>query len=263
MNRPSNNRTPSELHSQPRKGTTMTNTKRTPMDSLRKIALIAGLFYLLTFVSIPTLMLYSSVHEDGYILGSGPDTALIVGGILEIIVALAGMGTAVALFPVLKRQHEGMALGLIASRTLEAAGIFAGVASLLTIAHLRQEGASPDAAALGQMLVAFYDQMFRISQGLIPAVNALLLGTLLYRSRLVPRFLPTLGLIGAVTLVSSNVGSLFGLWDQVSPVTAVATLPIAAWEFGLGVWLVAKGFNASSAIPVTAQPMSDELQTAI
>lgn len=234
-------------------------TKRTPMDPMRKTALIAGLFYLLTFVSIPTLMLYSSVHEDGYILGSGPDTALIVGGILEIVVALAGIGTALALFPVLKRQHEGMALGLIASRTLEAAGIFVGVASLLTIAALRQDGAAPDAAALGQMLVAFYDQMFRISQGLIPAVNALLLGTLLYRSRLVPRILPTLGLIGAVILVSSNFGSLFGLWDQVSPVTAVATLPIAVWEFGLGIWLTTKGFNTPASTFATAQPTSEEL----
>lgn len=238
-------------------------TKRAPMESLRKTALIAGLFYLLTFVSIPTLALYGSVHEDNYILGSGPDTALIVGGILEIVVALAGIATAVALFPVVRRQHEDMALGLIASRTLEAAGIFAGVASLLTIAALRQDGAGPDAAVMGQTLVAFYDSMFRISQGLIPAVNAGLLGTLLYRSRLVPRVLPTVGLVGAVTLVTSNVGSLFGLWDQVSVVTAIATLPIATWEFGLGVWLVAKGFNAPAPTAATARLTSEEILPAV
>src|SRR5205823_8018739 len=83
-----------------------TATKRVPMDSLRKTALVAGVLYLLTFVSIPTLFLYGSVKSANYIIGAGPDTAAIIGGISEIIVALAGIGTAVVLFPVLKRQNE-------------------------------------------------------------------------------------------------------------------------------------------------------------
>jgi hypothetical protein len=219
---------------------------------MRKTALVAGAFYLLTFVSIPTLGLYSSVHKDNFIGGSGSDTAVIVGAILEIIVALAGIGTAVTLYPVLKRENEAMALGFVGSRTLEAAAIFVGVASLLTIVALRQDGAGADSVVIGQALVGFYDSMFHISQGFIPAVNALLLGTLLYRSRLVPRALPILGLIGAVLLVTSDAGSLFGLWGWKSSVAALATLPIATWEFGLGVWLVAKGFN-QSAITATSQ----------
>jgi hypothetical protein len=81
------------------------------MDPLRRTALAAGVLYLLTFVSIPTLALYGAVHDQNYILGPGPDTAVLVGGISEIIVALAGIGTAVALYPVLKRQNEGVALG--------------------------------------------------------------------------------------------------------------------------------------------------------
>ena len=81
------------------------------MASSRKISLVAGLLYLLTFVSIPTLFLYGQVKGANYIIGAGPDTAAIIGGVLEIIVALAGIGTAVALFPVLKRQNEGVALG--------------------------------------------------------------------------------------------------------------------------------------------------------
>ena len=93
------------------------------MTPLRKTALVAGLLYLLTFVSIPTLALYGSVHDPNYILGPGPDTAVLVGGVLEVIVALAGIGTAAALYPVLKRQNEGAALGLVGSRVLEAAGI--------------------------------------------------------------------------------------------------------------------------------------------
>src|SRR5437867_1788458 len=117
-----------------------TATKRVPMDSLRKTALVAGALYLLTFVSIPTLFLYGPVKSANYIIGAGPDTAAIIGGILEIIVALAGIGTAVVLFPVLKRQNEAAALGLVAARILESGTIFVGVAFLLSIVPLRQAG---------------------------------------------------------------------------------------------------------------------------
>jgi hypothetical protein len=233
-------------------------TKGTQMDSLRKTALVAGVFYLLTFISIPTLALYGPVHDADYIAGSGPDTAVIVGGILEIIVALAGIGTAVALYPVIKRQNEGVALGFVAARVLEAATIFVGVASFLSVVALRQDGAGTDAVVTGQALAAFYDSIFRLGQGFIPAVNALLLGSLLYRSRLVPRSLPLLGFIGAALLVTSDTGVLFGLWEQVSAVAAIATIPIAVWEFGLGIWLTAKGFNAS-AIVFASEPARSDL----
>ena len=99
------------------------------MTPLRKTALVAGVLYLLTFISIPTLGLYGSAHDQNYVIGPGPDTAVLFGGVLEVIVALAGIGTAVALYPVLKRQNEGMALGLVSSRVVEAAGILAGGSS--------------------------------------------------------------------------------------------------------------------------------------
>ena len=125
------------------------------MDPLRKTALVAGMLYLITFVSIPTLALYGPVRNDpNYIVGPGPDTAVLFGGFLEVIVALAGIGTAVALYPVVKRQNEGVALGFVGSRVLEAATIFAGVVSLLSIVTLRQAGAGADALVTGQALVA-------------------------------------------------------------------------------------------------------------
>src|SRR5437762_13788600 len=89
------------------------------MSPLRKTAFAAGALYLLSFVSIPTLFLYVPVHASNYILGHGSDTGIIVGAILEMIVALAGIGTAVALYPVVKRQSEGVALGFVGTRTLE------------------------------------------------------------------------------------------------------------------------------------------------
>ena len=224
---------------------TIGKQKEFQMNPSRKTALVAGVLYLLTFVSIPTLFLYGPVHDPKYILGPGPDTAVIIGAILEIIVALAGIGTAVALYPVVKRQDEARALGFVGSRTLEAAAIFAGVACLLSIVTLRQAGAGANALVAAQALVALYDRTFLISQSFIPAVNALLLGSLLYQSRLVPRVLPLIAFIGAPLLVASWIGVWFNLWGQTSTATALGALPVAIFEFSLGVYLIVKGFRPS------------------
>ena len=145
-----------------------------------------------------------------------------------------------------------MALGLVASRTIEAAMIFAGVASILALVALQQAGASGAEATslttVGDVLVAFYNGTFLLGQSLMPAVNAVLLGTLMYRSRLVPRVLPVLGLIGAPLQFTAVILTLFGVVDRISTVTLIAALPIALWEFSLGLWLVIKGFRPS---PIT------------
>src|ERR1700722_2723745 len=231
--------------------------KRVPMDSMRKTALVAGIFYLITFISIPTLALYSQVknHPD-WILSSGGHTGVLVGGFLELIVALAGIGTAVTLYPVVKRQNEGVALGFVTARVLEACMIFTGVISLLSLVTLRHDlggTAGANAAALvttGASHVAIYNWTMLLGQTLMPCVNALLLGSLMYRSRLVPRIIPVLGLIGGPLLIAAVIATMFGGdIGHVSAFSAIATFPVAAWEFSLGVWLVVKGFRPS---PVTA-----------
>ena len=222
-----------------------TATKRVPMDSLRKTALVAGVLYLLTFVSIPTLFIYDQVKRANYIIGAGPDTAAIIGGILEIIVALAGIGTAVVLFPVLKKQNEAAALGLVASRVLEASTIFVGVAFLLSIVTLRQTGAGAEALVTSHALVALYDRIFLLGQSFLPAVNDLLLGFLLYQSRLVPRGLSLIGIVGAPILLASYLAVLFGLLGLHAPLAGLSAIPVALFEFSLGVWLVVKGFKPS------------------
>ena len=232
--------------------------KRIPMTATRKTALVAGVFYLITFVSIPTLVLYGPVknHRD-WILSSGSHTGVLVGAFLEVIVALAGIGTAVTLYPVVKRQNEGVALGFVAARVLEGCMIFAGVVSLLSLVTLRHDlggAAGANAAALvttGASHVAFYNGTFLLGQTLMPCINALLLGSLMYRSRLVPRVIPVLGLIGAPLLITAVIATLFGgSIGHVSALAAIATLPVAAWEFSLGVWLVIKGFKPC---PITAE----------
>lgn len=213
------------------------------MDSSRKTALVAGALYLLTFVSIPTLALYGPVRDRNYVTGSGPDTGVIVGGVLEVLVAFACVGTAIVLFPVVKRQNETLALGFVGSRVLEAAAILAGVACLLTVVSLRQAGAGAGAVVTGQALTGLYDRLFLLGQSLMPAVNALLLGSLLYRSRLVPRALPLLGLAGAPLLTAATVATMAGLIERDSTWAVLAALPIALWELSLGIWLLVKGFR--------------------
>jgi hypothetical protein len=222
--------------------------EQAPVPSFRRTALVAGGLYLLTFVSIPTLALYGPVKALNYVTGPGPDNPALLGGLLEMVVALACIGTAVALYPVVKRQNEGIALAFVGARVLEAATIFAGIASLLTIVSLRQAGAGEDAVNTAQALVAQYDWLFRLGQGILPAANALLLGSLLYKSRLVPRTLPLIGLVGAPLLLTSQVATVLGAWGQVSVLAAVAAVPVALWEFSLGVFLIVKGFRPSPTI---------------
>ncbi len=202
------------------------------MTRTRRLGFIAGALYLLTVVtSIPALALKDPVLADPTSAGAA---ALQWAAALEFVLALACIGTAVALFPVLRRVDEATALGFVGSRTLEAAIIVMGVIAMLGVLV-----AGPAAPAL----VSMHDWAFLLGPGTIPAVNALLLAPLLLRAGLVPRALPLMGLVGAPLLLAASVGTLFGIIDQVSPVGFLSALLIAAWEIGLGFWLVIKGFN--------------------
>ena len=216
------------------------------MTVSRKTSLTAGILYLLTFISIPTLSLYHEIHQPNFVISSAPSTDVVLGGMLELVMALACIGTALAFYPVLKKQNEMLALGFVAARILEATLIFAGVASLLTVLNLRSLGA--DAQVMSRGFVMLYDRLFLISQSFIPAVNALLLGTLLYQTRLVPRILPIIGIIGAFTLVAGDVAVLYGVFDQRAPLAGLSAVPIALWEFSLGIYLTVKGFKENAVI---------------
>jgi hypothetical protein len=215
---------------------------------MRKTSLVAGVLYLLTFVSIPTLSIYNQVKSANYIVGSGPDSPAIIGGILEITIALAGIGTAVVLYPVLKKQNESAALGLVAARILESGTIFVGVAFILSIVTLRQVGAGADSLATSQGLVALYNRIFLLGQSFMPAICDLLLGFLLYNSRLIPRGLSLIGIVGGPVLLTGYFGILFGLIGQHAPLAGLFAIPVALFEFSLGIYLIIKGFKPS---PVT------------
>lgn len=234
-------------------------TARAPMDRLRKTAMLAGGLYLVTFAaSIPARFYFLDpvLSDPGYIVGSGADTRVLVGGLLDIVNALACIGTAVVLFQVGRRQSETLALGFVASRLLEAAIISIGVVSLFAVVTLRQDLAGTAGAAdaalvtVGTSFVAVYEWTFLFGPNVMAAVNALLLGTLMYRSGLVPRAIPLMGLIGAPLLLASVAGIVFGTHDLDAGRHVIAAAPIALWELSLGVYLVAKGFRPS---PLTAR----------
>ena len=231
-------------------------------NPMRGRARLAGVLYLITFVSIPTLALYRPVkdHAD-FVLGVGSDTGVLWGAASEVVVGLAGIATAVVLFPVLKRQNESAALGIVTARILETSLIFVGAISLLSIVTLRTDvatAAGADRASLvtaGHGLVAVYNWTFLLSQSLMPVIVDALLGYLLYRSRLVPRVLPIMALVGAPLLLASDIAVFFGVYDKGSTLDGLAVVLIAAFEFGFGVWLVVRGFNPSS--PLFARPNTD------
>jgi hypothetical protein len=230
-----------------------TATKPVPRGSMRKTALVAGVFYLITFAAgIPpaAFLLGPVLDNPNYILSSGADTQVLLGAFLDLVNALACIGTAVALFSVVKRQHEGFALGFVTTRMFEAALIVIGVVSLLAVVTLRKAGAAgADAASLvtaGRALVAIRDETFLLGPGVIPGLNAVLLGYLLYRSRLVPPVIPALGLIGAPLFLVSATASILGFNEQVSVLSGIAVIPIALWELSLGLWLTFMGFRPSA-----------------
>ena len=232
------------------------------MDFARKSALATGVLFILTFVtSIPALILYGPVLNDAhYILGAGADTRIFVGAFFEVLLVISGIGTAVALFPVVKRQHEGIALGYVAARIVEATMVAVGIVALLAVVTLRRDfaGSGADAATFvvaGKALVAIHKGSFLLGPGFCAGIeNGLMLGYLMYRSGLVPRPIAVLGLVGGTLAFIAGTAELFGLWPQVSGAGVLLVLPEALFEALIGIYLTFKGFRPS---PITAAMARD------
>jgi hypothetical protein len=232
------------------------------VNSARTIALVTGVFFLITIIPAPiaAFILYAPVLNDpNYIVGAGADTSVTLGAFLEVLIAIANIGTAVTLFSILRRQNEGFALGYVTARVVESTVIVVGIISVLSVVALRQDfagAAGADTASLitlGQSLVAIHDWTFLFGPGLMPGINDLLLGYLMYTSRLVPRVMAVLGLVGGPVLVASFVAVLFGLVEAGSAWQAIASLPVAAFEVSLAIYLIVKGFKPSPVLAAAAR----------
>jgi hypothetical protein len=234
---------------------------RAPVDPTRRTALVTGILYLITFASsIPAVFLLGPMLDDAsYVIGSGASTLVGLGTVLDIVNALAAIGTAVAVFSVVKRVHEGFALGFVMTRMLEAAIIATGVVSLLGLLTLRHEGVAVDdtgaAVVVGRSLVAVRDWTFLLGPLLMAALNALMFGTLLYRGRLVPRAIPAVGLIGAPVAITFVIATLLGFSEPGSTFQGIAGAPFFIWELAVGLWMTFKGFNRTA--PVVAAAMAE------
>jgi Domain of unknown function (DUF4386) len=224
-----------------------------PTPEQQRRARIFGVLFAGTFVTaIAALILYDPVLNDAdYVLGDGSETRVRLGAYLEVFLVITNIGTAVVLWPILKRQSETLALGYVASRVVEGTVIAVGLISLLSVVTLREDlaGGGADAGALGiagESLVAIHDGTFLLGPGFCVAVgNGMILGYLMYRSGLMPRQLAMLGLIGGPLVFASSTAVLFGTYEQSDGEHFLLSIPEILWEASLGIYLLVKGFKAS------------------
>jgi hypothetical protein len=247
----------------------LTRDTQRPQVNPQTLARVTGVLFLITYItSIPAFFVFYApvLHDPGYITGAGPDTSVLLGAFLEVLLIIANIGTALALFPILKRHNEVLALGYVTARLVESGFIAVGILSLVTVVTLRQHAAGADAATLtlvGQALVAIHDWTFLLGPGFIVGVgNGLMLGYLMYRSGLVPRPMAVLGLIAGLLLCASGTAVLFGVVKQGGVEQSIASIPEFLWELSLGIYLTVKGFRRSAAASESARTAASELVAA-
>ena len=216
------------------------------------IARVTGVLFLITYItSIPAYFFYVPLDDPNYIVGSGADTSVRLGALLELILVVANIGSAVVLYPVVKRVNDILALGFVTARVMESVFIAVGILSVLTVVALRQGAAAgADAGSLGtvsESLVTLHDWTFLLGPGFVVGVgNGLILGYLMYRSGLLPRGMAILGLIAGPVLIARFVGILFGVFEPGSVLGGLMVVPEFIWELALGIWLTVRGFNPSA-----------------
>src|SRR3954452_2101759 len=233
-------------------------TKESAMSSMRKTALVAGVLYLLTFVSsIPAVFLQSPVLNDPLFIigGTGADNQVRHGAHFDIVNSLTAIGTAVALYAVIKRQNQGFAIGFVSSRLFEGTVLMSGVVSILSIVTLQQPAATGAEASLlvtvPHTSVTVRNWTFVLGTG-VPALNAFLLGWIMYKSRLVPRAIPVIGLIGAPLFTSWIIAYVMGVTEPGTAWHGIGVVPIFIWELSLGLWMTFKGFRKEAPLMVEA-----------
>jgi hypothetical protein len=213
---------------------------------------VFGVLYLVTFItSIPALFLYQPVldHPIGYIASAGQNNRILFGALLELLLIIANIGTAVVIFPIVKRQSEELALGYVTARLFECTFILVGIVAVLGIVTLQEEVAGAAEGSIAYTLAAIKDWTFLLGPGWVVGWgNGLILGYLMYSSGLVPRNMTWLGLIGGPLIIVSGTLVLFDVADKGGAPQGIATIPEFLWELFLGIHCTVKGFRPSSPI---------------
>lgn len=226
---------------------------RLPTPGEKRAASWAGWFMAITFVtSIAALLIYHPVlHDHKYILGPGHDTRIELAALLEVFLAIGGIGVAVVMFPILRRESERLALGYVASRIVESTMICVGLISVLSVLTLRGDlaasigGNSGSLVIAGRTLVAIHDWTFLMGPGFCVGVNDVLLGYLMYSTGLMPPPLALVGLIGGPLIFASKILVVFGVWDIYSSTAGIFAIPVFVFEASFAIYLIVKGFRPS------------------
>ena len=226
---------------------------RLPTPGEGRAASWAGWFMAITFVtSIPALLLYHPVlHDHNYILGAGHDARIELAAVLEVFLMISGIGVAVVMFPILRRESERLALGYVASRIVESAMIGVGIISLLAVLTLRHDLASTIGANSGSLvitgraLVAIHNWTFLAGPGFCVGVNDLLLGYLMYTTALMPPRLAMIGLVGGPLIFASKIAIVFGTWSITSSTAGIFAIAVIVFEASFAIYLIVKGFRPS------------------
>ena len=214
-----------------------------------------GVLYLITFVtSIPALALYEPVlrHPAAYIAGGGHDNQILLGALLELLLIIANIGTAVVIVPIVRRQNEELAIGYVTARLVECTFILVGIVSMLSIITLRNQVAGPSEGTVAYTLAAIKDWTFLLGPGWVVGWgNGLILGYLMYRSGLVPRRAAWLGLVGGPLIIVSGTAVMFTgnhPSSTLHSLQGIVTIPEFAWELFLGIYCTIWGFRRDAPI---------------
>ncbi len=218
----------------------------------QKRARVFGVLYLITFVtSIPALLLFEPAlrHPVGFVAGAGNVNRIYLGALLELLLIIANIGTAVVIVPIMRRQFEELSIGYVTARLFESTFILVGIVSMLGLATLQQEAAGASEGTVAYTLAAIKDWTFQLGPGWVVGWgNGLILGYMMYRTGLVPRLATWLGLVGGPLIIISGTVVMFGGGHGAGTFQGLATIPEGLWELFLGVYCTIWGFRPSAPI---------------
>jgi hypothetical protein len=224
------------------------------MGSNRKAAVAAGLLFIVATVAD----IVSRVAVVGPVVGlseplatiSSNETRLALGALLLVVGAVAAAGIAIAMYPVLRRHSEALALGSVGFRLIEGTFYLGIVVCLLVLAAMGEEAASSGDLAVfavpATLVLAAKEALGQVGV-LAFAIGATMYYWLFYRSRLVPRWLSAWGLVAIASLVVSAVLVITGVVEPMSRPQILLAAPIGLQEMVLAGWLIAKGFSPADA----------------
>lgn len=228
----------------------------TTVDPTRRAATIVGWLFVLTYVTsiAAKIGFYPPLFDGNYVTGPGQDTRVLWGAFSEAILIIANIGTATAMYTVIRQRHPNLAISFVAARIMESVFIGVGILSVLTVVTLRQDYAAADdqsaagLAAVGDALIVLQEWTFGLGPSFVVGVgNGCVLGYIMYRTGLVPRRLAMFGLIGGPLIILSGSAAMLGVIELDGTWQVLSAAPEFVWELGLGIYLIVKGFKAPTA----------------